>query len=165
MMDQNPYEPTMVEVETSHYPNPMAFGLRFGALFASPLLLVALAMLVICILRRSWNDLWLIGLPLPLGLAIMFCGGWWGYSHSKISHLTFIAIAVVQGLLQCFIFFGSAAILTKLLKGFPEGLPSGVGFPDILITSMAYAFWSLMLGLVIKWRLRKRVHLHSSQNA
>jgi hypothetical protein len=78
MIEQNSYEPSMAVVETSQPVSPVAFGLRFGALFASPLLLAALAILVICVIRRSWNDLWLIGLPLPLGLAIVFCGGWWG---------------------------------------------------------------------------------------
>jgi len=166
METQNPYKPSVMNLGESQAFNPVILGLRLGFLFASPFLLFVLLIIFLCILRQTWNDMWLVALPLPLGLAILFSGAWWGFSiPKKFGILTFVLIGLTQGLLQSLIFFSSTSFFAQFLRGIPKDLPNGINVLDFLFTAVAYSVWALLLGYTVKWRVNKRLLPHSAQNA
>lgn len=129
-------------------------GLRWGAGFWMPFLLVALLVLLLPANRApAAPAAWQIGLWLLATLLVLLvCGRWWATRGLRVGEWTLLVAAIAQGL----VLFGAAVLLPFALAmhGEPVAWHAGDTEPTAIVWALCSA-WMLLLATLVGWRVRR----------
>jgi Tfp pilus assembly protein PilN len=164
-------EPTSVESQPPRAPivdgsgqvDRAQIGRRWGVLFWLPIVLLVLVPAAINLsVYNSRGIPYFIGalvvLSTPL-LVLVFAGCWWATRGQGVGEWTFLLAALAQGLALFVSLIAAIAI-----AAWGEGSLSSLGWAradlrDALIGSGICSLWTLALGAVIMWRVRRAENL------
>jgi hypothetical protein len=154
--DSNPFQPPTALVDSFEDVDTKKVGLWTGVAFASPLIGLALLMVMAEIVVRPnirTVEFWLGPILSILAVSIIAFGRWWGLSRRR-HWLRLLALACVQGTLWLGMMFLIVAWPNLVSGSFDDWHPVWSRTLAALGVTITLA---LVMGLTIQWRIDRAV--------